>query len=57
MSTPSRPRADEVTASRIAAAPLPTPATLRKRQNVALQLVRFAAINLRMIGVIRRGHG
>jgi len=42
--------------TRIASAPLPTARTLRRRQNVVVQLGRFAAINLRMLAIIRRGH-
>ena len=42
---------------RIAAAPLPTPATLRQRTSIPIQLVRFAVINLRMIKMVRKGHG
>lgn len=38
-------------------APLPTDSTIARRQNVGFQLLRFAAINLKMIRVIRRGHG
>ncbi|MCL2464890.1 MAG: hypothetical protein FWF28_07470 [Micrococcales bacterium] len=38
---------------RINAAPLPTPATLRNRKNLFYQLTRFAAINIRMLRVIR----
>ena len=38
------------TAESIAAAPLPTNRTLRMRRNVPFQLLRFAAINLRMAG-------
>jgi len=40
----------------IAAAPMPTPATLSPRKNFFYQLMRFAAINLRMIRVIRSSH-
>ena len=40
----------------IARAPLPTPETVRARTNVAVQLWRFTAINLRMIKMIRKGH-
>lgn len=42
--------------TRIASAPLPTARTLRRRQNVVVQVGRFAAINLRMLAIIRRGH-
>lgn len=41
----------------IASAPLPTERTLRRRRNLLVQAVRFAAINLKMIRVIARGHG
>lgn len=37
------------TAESIADAPLPTPATLRMRQNVPFQFWRFARINLKMM--------
>ncbi|MBS4729297.1 hypothetical protein MSM1_13450 [Mycobacterium sp. SM1] len=45
------------TAERIADAPLPTPTTLRRRQNIVVQFWRFARINLRMMRIIRSGHG
>ena len=57
--TPKPERKDQTmdsTAESIAAAPLPTQRTLRMRRNVPFQLLRFAAINLRMAGVILRGH-
>lgn len=41
----------------IASAPLPTPKTLKRRRNVPLQLIRFVAINVKMMRVIARGHG
>lgn len=41
---------------RIANAPLPTARTLRQRNSIPVQLVRFASINLRMMRMIRRGH-
>jgi hypothetical protein len=44
------------TAERIADAPLPTASTLRKRQNPAVQLWRFARINLKMMRIIAGGH-
>lgn len=53
--TPTSP-ADVATTERIAAAPLPTAATLRLRQNLLVQLVRFARINLRMMKVISAKH-
>lgn len=37
-------------------APLPTEKTLKQRKNVFLQLFRFAAINIKMIKMIRKGH-
>lgn len=40
----------------IAQAPLPTERTVRNRTNLALQAWRFAAINLRMVKMIRKGH-
>ena len=40
----------------IAASPMPTKKTLKRRQNVFFQLIRFAAINIRMLKVIRRSH-
>jgi hypothetical protein len=57
--TPQPERKDQPmdsTAESIASAPLPTKRTLRMRRNVPFQLLRFAAINLRMAGVIFRGH-
>jgi len=42
--------------ARLQAAPLPTPATLDHRRNLLYQFVRFAAINLKMIRVIRASH-
>jgi hypothetical protein len=47
---------DHVTDS-IAAAPLPTDATLKRRANLPYQLFRFLAINVKMMRVIARGHG
>jgi len=52
MSTPFDPAA----AAEIAGAPLPTPATLKNRKNLFYQLIRFAAINLKMMKVIRASH-
>jgi hypothetical protein len=48
---------DVRTAERIADAPLPTPATLRMRQNLFVQLWRFVRINLKMMRIIASGHG
>jgi hypothetical protein len=40
----------------IAAAPLPTPRTLRRRNNLAVQAVRFVALNGRIMRMVLRGH-
>ncbi|MFN8111461.1 MAG: hypothetical protein U0Y82_16720 [Thermoleophilia bacterium] len=40
----------------IAAAPLPTKSTLRRRRNPFLQLIRFALLNARMGYIAMRGH-
>ena len=40
----------------IAAAPLPTRKTLRRRNNLVVQATRFAAINARIIRMVIRGH-
>lgn len=40
----------------IAAAPLPTPKTVRSRTSPPVQAWRFVAINLRMLKIIRKGH-
>jgi len=45
-----------LTAEHIADAPLPTPATLRMRQNTFVQFGRFIRINLKMLRIIY-GHG
>ncbi|UXA05506.1 hypothetical protein KXD96_21660 [Mycobacterium sp. SMC-2] len=45
-----------LTAERISDAPLPTPATLRMRQNILVQFGRFIRINLKMLRIIY-GHG
>ena len=44
---------DDTTAS-IERAPLPTASTLRARRNLLLQFGRFAAINLKMVRIIRK---
>lgn len=41
----------------IARAPLPTPKTLRQRQNLLVQAWRFVALNARMAMLAMRGHG
>ena len=41
----------------IQAAPLPTEGTLASRHNPVFQLLRFAAINLKMMRVILSSHG
>ena len=40
----------------IAAAPMPTTRTLRRRSSIPLQLWRFARINLRMLRMVRKAH-
>lgn len=50
------PDVNALTAERIADAPLPTPATLRMRQNIFVQFERFIRINLKMLRIIY-GHG
>jgi hypothetical protein len=40
----------------ISHAPMPTAKTLRSRKNIIFQIWRFAAINLRMLNMIRKGH-
>ena len=40
----------------VAAAPLPTPRTVRSRTSLPVQAWRFVAINLRMAKIIRKGH-
>jgi hypothetical protein len=40
----------------IARAPMPTEKTLKFRKNVLIQLWRFAAINIKMVKMIRKGH-
>ena len=46
---------DDADAS-IAAAPLPTEKTVRARTNLAVQLWRFATLNLKMMKMVRKGH-
>lgn len=38
------------------AAPLPTDSELRTRRNLAVQAWRFAVLNLKMIGMVSKGH-
>lgn len=40
----------------IARAPLPTEKTLKQRNNLFIQFMRFCSINVRMIKMIRKGH-
>ncbi len=47
---------DPHAAQAILDSPLPTQRTLKNRRNLLYQLVRFAAINLKMIRVIRSSH-
>lgn len=44
------------TEQQIAMAPLPTPRTLRRRNNLLVQTVRFVAINGRIMRMVLRGH-
>jgi hypothetical protein len=44
------------TDDRIAAAPLPTARTLRRRRSIPFQLWRFGTINLRMLRMVRKAH-
>lgn len=37
-------------------APLPTEATLRRRQSIPLQLARFAVFNARIMRMVLKGH-
>ncbi|MDD2818384.1 MAG: hypothetical protein PHN51_06270 [Candidatus Nanopelagicales bacterium] len=37
-------------------APLPTAKDLKARKNLFVQLFRFAGLNLKMIGMINKGH-
>lgn len=41
---------------RIQSSPLPTPRTLRMRTLIPYQLWRFLWINVRMIGMVTKGH-
>jgi hypothetical protein len=41
---------------RMAAAPLPTARTLRRRSSLPLQLWRFALINLKILRMVLKGH-
>ena len=41
----------------ISHAPLPTPKTVKSRTALPTQVVRFGAINLRMVKIILKGHG
>ena len=47
---------DPAAAAQIAAAPMPTPKLLSQRKNLFYQAIRFAAINLKMLKVIRASH-
>jgi hypothetical protein len=42
--------------SSIGRAPLPTSRTLRARTNIFMQILRFAAINFKMIRIIVKEH-
>jgi len=51
------PELDDHATQVIQAAPLPTESTLASRHNPIYQLLRFAAINLKMMRVIGASHG
>jgi len=53
--SPGYPTGDP-TADRIAAAPLPTAATLRRRSSLPVQLWRFTVINLKMLRMVSKSH-
>lgn len=38
-------------------APMPSAKTLRKRKNVLWQFLRFIAFDLRIMGMVAKGHG
>ena len=44
------------TDDRIAAAPLPTTRTLRRRSSIPRQIWRFGQINLCMLRMVRKAH-
>ena len=44
------------TDDRIAAAPLPTTRTLRRRSSIPRQIWPFGQINLRMLRIVRKAH-
>ena len=47
---------DPAAQAQLLLAPMPTPALLKRRRNVILQLIRLAAINIKMIRVIGASH-
>lgn len=47
---------DEAAQVAIMSAPMPTPTTLKRRKNLFYQLIRFIAINLKMLKVISASH-
>ncbi len=48
---------DDAIAQRIAEAPLPTQATLKRRKNLFWQFLRFIAHNVRIMRMVIKGHG
>ncbi|AQP45948.1 hypothetical protein [Tessaracoccus flavus] len=44
------------TVADLSKAPLPTPATLRKRMSLPLQVVRFFVFNARIMRMVLKGH-
>ncbi len=47
---------DLVAEASIAAAPMPTPETLKLRQNLPFQASRFALISLNIMRMVHKGH-
>ena len=44
------------TVADLSRAPLPTAATLRKRQSIPIQLTRFVVFNARIMRMVLKGH-
>jgi hypothetical protein len=56
MMTDNETTPSEVPVADLSGAPLPTADTLRKRQSLPLQAVRFAAFSARIMRMVRAGH-
>ncbi|AXT84372.1 hypothetical protein C6I20_03610 [Aeromicrobium sp. A1-2] len=50
------PTDDNQPVADLSGAPLPTAATLRRRNSVVFQLTRFIAFNLRILRMASKGH-